>query len=91
MYNCLSACEHIPVKLEAAIALSKLLKNDICEKILRPGLGEIIENFMNLTNQIDSEELVAAFETFMQVFSDDMGPHAIKIVTHLVEQYKRLV
>lgn len=50
MYNCLSVCEHIPVKLEAAIALSKLLKNDICEQILRPGLGEIIENFMNLTN-----------------------------------------
>lgn len=27
----------------------------------------------------------------MSVFADDMAPHAVKILTHLVEQYKRLV
>lgn len=48
MYKCLANCEHVPVKLEAAVALSKVLQNDIAENILRPGLSEIIENFMKL-------------------------------------------
>ena len=85
MYKCLSECEHVPVKLEAATALSKFLKNDVCENILRPGLSSIIENFMRLMDEVDSEELVSAFETFMGVFADDMAPHAVKIITHLVE------
>jgi len=42
-------------------------------------------------DQVDSEELVSAFEVFMSVYADEMGPHAVKIITHLVEQYKRLV
>jgi len=40
---------------------------------------------------VDSEELVGAFETFMETYSEEMPPHAVKIVKHLVRQYERLI
>jgi len=75
------------VKLEAAVALSKLLKNPIVENFLKPGLTSILENFLTLMEEVDSEDLVGAFETFMETYSEEMPPHAVKIVKHLVKQY----
>jgi hypothetical protein len=34
--------------------------------------------------EVDAEELTVAFEIFMEIYSDDMPPHAVKIVSHLV-------
>ena len=43
-----------------------------------------MESFLSLMQEVDSEDLVTAFETFMEVFCDEMPPHAVKIVKHLV-------
>jgi len=60
------------------------LKNPIVEEFLRNGLSSVMESFLSLMQEVDSEDLVTAFETFMEVFCDEMPPHAVKIVKHLV-------
>jgi hypothetical protein len=58
IYKCFNGSKHLPVKLEAAIALSKILKNPVVEKFLKPGLTSILENFLTLMEEVDSEDLV---------------------------------
>ena len=42
-------------------------------------------------NELDNEELVAAFENIMTIFQDDIKPYALDICNHLVQQYIRLI
>ena len=81
----------LPVRLSAAIAMSKLIKNSTAEEFLKPALANILEVYLKIMNEIDSEELIGALEEIMTIFKDDMGPFAIQLSTNLVEQYKRLI
>ena len=42
-------------------------------------------------DEFDNEELVAAFESIMTHFSNEIGPYAVEICNHLKDQYIRLV
>jgi hypothetical protein len=42
-------------------------------------------------NELDNEELVAAFENIMVVFQDSIAPFAADICQHLKQQYIRLI
>ena len=81
----------VPVKLEACLALSKFLKNTLAEQFLKPALKSLLEVFLSVMEEIDSEELVAALETIMTIFRDDIGPYALQIVGQLAGQYKRIM
>ena len=90
IYQALFAPE-LPVRLSAALAMSKLIKNETAEGFLKPALANILEVYLKIMNDIDSEELIGALEEIMTIFKDDMGPFALQISTQLVEQYKRLI
>jgi hypothetical protein len=79
--------EDLPVRLEAALALTKFLENKIAEEALKPVLKTLLEKYLTMMDEIDSEELVAALENLMGVFADDIGPFAVEIVQKLVTQY----
>ena len=42
-------------------------------------------------NEFDNEDLVAAFESIMTIYSKDIVPYAVDICTHLTEQYRRCI
>jgi len=71
------------VKLEACLSLAKFLKNSLAEQFLKPALKSILETFLSVMEEIDSEELVSALETIMTIFRDDIGPYALQIVSQL--------
>lgn len=48
----------LPVRLQAATAMAKLLKNDIASEFLKPALKNILEVYLKLMDEVDSEELV---------------------------------
>ena len=79
--------ESIPVKLEACLALSKFLKQEQAEKFVKPALKNILEVYLKVMEEIDSEELVSALETIMTVFNDEIGPFALQIVSQLAGKY----
>lgn len=69
--------EELPTKLAAAIALAQMLTNSTAREFIKPALGNILEVYLKLIGEIDSEKLVSSLETIMQKFSDDMGPYAL--------------
>ena len=83
--------EELPVKLSAATAMSRLLRNDTAEEFLKPALKNILEVYLKIMSEVDSEELVSALEEIMAVYRDDIGPYAVQIAEQLVAQYKRLI
>lgn len=67
----------LPVKLQAATSIQKLLHNQEAEQLLKPHLKDILEVYLKMMSEIDSEELVNALEEIVSFFSEDIGPYAI--------------
>lgn len=61
-------CEELPVRLSAAVALSRLLDNKTAQDFLRPALRSIFEVYLKTIEEIESEELVQSLNEFMTVF-----------------------
>jgi hypothetical protein len=60
----------------AATSIHKLLSNDIAIEFLKPALKQILEVYLSMMKEIDSEELVSALEEIVSHFKDDIGPYA---------------
>ena len=81
----------LPVRFQAACALEKILTMEKARTIIKPKLDVILKCYLGLMHELDNEELVAAFESLMTIFQDDIGPYAAEICLHLRKQYQRLI
>ena len=61
IYQCLFS-EHLPVRFSGALALSKLLINETAVSFLKPALKNVLEVYLKIMEDIDSEELMTALE-----------------------------
>ena len=75
----------LPVRFQAACALEKILKVERAKTMIKPKLDVILQCYLKLMNEFDNEELVAAFESLMTIFQDDIRPYAAQICQHLVK------
>ncbi len=57
---------------------------------MKPHLGTILKQYLELMSDIDSEELVSALEYLIEKFDEDMEPFAVDLCTQLVSAYQRL-
>ncbi|CDW76775.1 UNKNOWN [Stylonychia lemnae] len=80
----------LPVRLTAATSLHKLMHNDECTALLKPALKDILQIYLKMMSEIDSEELVAALEEIVSHFKDDIAPFAVELTQQLVGAYTRL-
>lgn len=68
----------LPAKYIAATTLHKLLRSsEIARAFVRPGLREVLQVYLQLMNEIESEELVTALERLVQYYKEDMEPFAV--------------
>jgi uncharacterized protein YjgD (DUF1641 family) len=67
------------VRLMAATSIHKLLFNTIASDFLKPALKNILEVYLKLMTEIDSEELVGALEEMVKHFKEDISPFAIEL------------
>ena len=70
----------IVVRVEAAMALSSLLKHQ--EKVvdfLRPGLGNVLKMYLRIMDEIDFEELVGALRIIVDTYDDEIAPYAVSL------------
>lgn len=80
----------LPVKIEAAKALPRLLIWEIAKENVAREVGNLLNIYKNLMNEIDSEELVDALEDIVGKFSFEMMPYALDLTEHLVLNFMRL-
>lgn len=86
LYHCLIDKE-LPVQVKAAIALSKLLNQKEAIRILKDGLGTILENYVKLIQAIDNDDLVYALEEICRIFQDDIQPFALDLIRNIAEVF----
>ena len=56
------------MKFAAALALSKMLSNSVAQTFLKSHLRELLEIYLKIMDEIDSEELIGALEGIMEKF-----------------------
>ncbi len=81
----------LPVRVEAALALHKLLRHDLAINFLRPGLEMLLKTYLKIMDDIDFDELVEALKTLVEVYHDEIAPYAVSLCSKLGETYLRLI
>jgi hypothetical protein len=81
----------LPVRVNAAVSLIKLLTQDIAVEFVRPGLETIIKIYLKLIDDIDYDELIESLKRIVEVFEDEIAPYAIQLCSKLGEAYLRLI
>lgn len=76
-FRCLHSDPDLPVRLTAATSVSRLLQNDTACNLLKPHLRQILETYLKLMSEIESEELVSALEQIVTLYKDDIDPFAV--------------
>jgi len=93
IFQCLHPSQpSLPVRFYAATTIYKLLKhNEVAQSFLRPALKDILEIYLNMMNEIDSDELVTALERIVAFYKEDMEPFALMLSRQLTDSYPKLV
>ena len=88
LYNCILD-RQIPVKVQAALALERVLKHDVAREILKPGLGKIFTIYLDLIEKVDNEHLVEALEGIIKRFGNDIAPFAVELIRHFGSLFEK--
>jgi len=80
----------LPVKFEAALALPKLLSLTRARELLQPEVQRVLELYLRLMDEIDSEDLVDALEALVEHFSEAVQPYAVSLAQKLSDAFLRL-
>lgn len=71
--------EHLPVRVEAALALNGLLDHQIAVDFLRPGLETVLKTYLKIMDEIDFDELVQALQSLVDVYEEEIAPYAVSL------------
>ena len=80
----------LPVRVNAALALIKLLDHEVAVEFIRPGLSQVIKIYLKLIDDIDYDELIDALRKIVDVFESEIGPYALELCQKLGEAFLRL-
>ena len=58
--------------------------------MLRPYLQNILESYIKLMDSIDNEGVIAALESIVLVYHNEIVPYSYQLVTHLVNAFQKL-
>jgi len=88
LYSCLLDSE-FPVRVNAGIAMYRILRQPEVKEYLKPVLSKILETYLTLIDMMDSDELVQSLEGFISQFEDDIHPFAVDLVGHLAKTFEK--
>lgn len=78
IYQCLLGND-LPVRVNAAVALIKLLAQPVAVEFVRPGLQQIITIYLALIDEIDYDELINSLRTIVDTFENEIVPYALQL------------
>jgi hypothetical protein len=83
----------LPVRVDAGVAIRQFV--DAVEEDdlgpLKPLVPNLLEKFLAISHEVDSEDLTGSLETVVERFGSDMGPYAVGVVTALTQQFWRAI
>ncbi|KAJ2413554.1 Nonsense-mediated mRNA decay protein 5 [Coemansia sp. IMI 209128] len=81
----------LPVRVHAALALQPMIENEDVRDVLSSHLPQVMQMFLNLTNEIDSDTISPVIEEFVEVFADRMEPFAVQLAQQLCDTFMRVM
>ena len=81
---------NLPVKYEAALSIPKILSWDISKARIRGEISNLLKIYLDLINEIDSEEVIEALEDIVENFSEEVVPFAVEFVQQLCLTFNKL-
>ncbi|KAJ1857110.1 Nonsense-mediated mRNA decay protein 5 [Coemansia sp. RSA 1822] len=81
----------LPVRVHAALALHPMIEDDENRDALASHLPQVMQVFLNLTNEIDSDTITHVIEEFVEVFADRMAPFAVELAQQLRDTFMRIM
>merc|ERR1712137_14872 len=88
--SCMQDSE-LPVRATAGIGLKFVVANPLSESYILPNLGQVLELFLRLQNEMDSDDLINALEFIIFKFQDHIQPHAIELVRNIWQSFLRII
>lgn len=82
---------NIVVKVEAAQTVAQLLDHEVVVNVVRQQLGTVLKVFLQVMDDIDSEELVNSLRKIVEIFGNEVAPYAKSLCMKLSDAYVRLV
>nr|GEX85685.1 importin beta-like SAD2 [Tanacetum cinerariifolium] len=73
----------LPVRVDSVFTLRSFVEayKDLCE--IRPILPQLLDEFFNLMNEVENEDLVFTLETIVDKFGEEMAPYAAGLCQNL--------
>jgi hypothetical protein len=81
----------LPVKLEAARTISRLVKDSEILKFIKPHIPFILTSFFGLIDEIGSETVISTLGTLIHKVGQDMAPFAVDMMRKLVAMFQKLL
>lgn len=82
--------QHLPVQVEAALALQPLVRHEIVKTALSERIPQVMRHLLALGDQIDIDAISGVMEDFVEVFSDQLTPFAVELATQMRDQFIRI-
>lgn len=81
----------LPVRYEGALALPKVLHWELSKKRLSSELKSLLEIYLKLMNEIDSEDVVESLESIVSSFPNEIHPFSLELTQHLASAFTRMI
>ena len=73
----------LPVRLESAAAVSRLVRDEAVMEWLKPQIPLIFATFFALMDEIGNEEVISTLQALLGQVGEDVEPYAAEVVTRL--------
>jgi hypothetical protein len=81
---------YLPVKGSAAMALALFLDVKSVENMIRPHIQTILQIYVNLINDCDSEQLINALNQICRVFAAEVTPYVSQLISNMSQLIIRI-
>ncbi|RVD85252.1 uncharacterized protein DFL_003578 [Arthrobotrys flagrans] len=94
IYESIITClndEKLPVRVEAALALSPLIRHEYIKTQMQGTIVQIMQQLLKLTNEVDLDSLANVMEELVESFATQLTPFAVDLTKSLRDTYIRIV
>lgn len=81
----------LPVRVEAVVGLGAFVHAADEVSQLKPILPQLLNEFFQLMNEVDSEDVVFTLETITEKFGEEIAPYALGMTQNLVAAFWKVI
>ncbi|XP_019855725.1 PREDICTED: importin-7-like [Amphimedon queenslandica] len=90
--SCLTQDQELPVKVEAAVALQSLIKNqELAEQVIKPFVKPIITELLQVIKNTDNDDLTEVLQEIIETYDDCIIDIAVELCSNLVTAFTELL